>query len=152
MLEDLHFAHFLILRNGGYETLETGVAVVHIVLQTEQVLLVHPAPGDVDAVLRQRVHGGRMTTSTAARRERVGGVLGVDGTNSLHLLVSGGKKKKAKQTVLGYARFCTDQKPEEVNTSRGQFLRHDGSEWKRCIEVWFIYRGERSGGRRHAAG
>lgn len=70
VLEDLHFADFLILRNGGHQALEAGVAVVHVVLQAEQVLLVRPAaPGDVDAVFRQGVHGGRMarSASVAAR-------------------------------------------------------------------------------------
>lgn len=77
MLEDLHFADFLILRNGGHEALESGVAVVHVVLQAEQVLLLHPAPGDVDTLLRQIV---QVELAAAG-----GGVLWVDWSHSLHL-------------------------------------------------------------------
>lgn len=77
MLEDLHFADFLILRNGRNQALQAAVAVVHVVLQAEQVLLFHPAPGDVEAVLRQILQG-----ELAAAR---GGVLEVDRSNSLHL-------------------------------------------------------------------
>lgn len=57
MLENLHFADFLILRNGGHQPLEPAVAVVHVVLQAEEVLLLHPAPGDVVALLGQTVQG-----------------------------------------------------------------------------------------------
>lgn len=77
MLEDLHFADFLILRNGGHQALQPAVAVVHVVLQAEQVLLIHPAPGDVEALLRQIVQGELVAAG--------GGVLGVDWSNSLHL-------------------------------------------------------------------
>lgn len=77
MLEDLHFADFLILWNGGHQALQSAVAVVHVVLQAEHVLLFHPAPGDVEALLRQIVHGELATAG--------GGVLGVDRSNSLHL-------------------------------------------------------------------
>lgn len=77
MLEDLHFADFLILRNGGHQALQPAVAVVHVVLQAEQVLLFHPAPGDVEALLRQTVQGELVAAG--------GGVLGVDWSNSLHL-------------------------------------------------------------------
>lgn len=77
MLEDLHFADFLILRNGGDQALESAVAVVHVVLQAEQLLLFHPAPGDVEALLRQIVQGELAAGG--------GGVLGADWSNSLHL-------------------------------------------------------------------
>lgn len=77
MLEDLHFADFLILRNGGHQALQSAVAVVHVVLQAEQVLLFHPAPGDVEALLRQIVQGELAAAG--------GGVLGADWSNSLHL-------------------------------------------------------------------
>lgn len=52
MLQDLHFADLLILRNGRHQALQSAVAVVHVVLQTKQVLFFHPAPGDVEALLR----------------------------------------------------------------------------------------------------
>lgn len=77
MLEDLHFADFLILRNGGHQALQPGVAVVHVVLQAEQVLLLHPAPGDVEALLRQIVQGELAAAG--------GGVLGADWSYSFHL-------------------------------------------------------------------
>lgn len=77
MLENLHFADFLILRNGGHQALQPAVAVVHVVLQAEQVLLFHPAPGDVEALLRQIVKGKLVAAG--------GGVLGADWSNSLHL-------------------------------------------------------------------
>lgn len=78
MLEDLHFADFLILRNGGHQALQPAVAVVHVVLQAEQILLLHPAPGDVEALLRQTVQGELLAAAG-------GGVLRVDWSNSLHL-------------------------------------------------------------------
>lgn len=77
MLEDLHFADFLILRNGGHQALQSAVAVVHVVLQAEQILLFHPAPGDVETLLRQTVKGELAAGG--------GGVLGADWRNSLHL-------------------------------------------------------------------
>lgn len=83
VLEDLHLADFLILGNGGHEALEAAVAVVHVVLQTEQVLLLHPAPGDVDALLRQIVQGGLAAAG--------GGVLGVDRSKSLHVRSATGR-------------------------------------------------------------
>ncbi len=60
MLEDLHFTDFLILRNSGHQALESAVAVVHVVLQTEKILLFHFA----SAALRQITQG----ELTAARR------------------------------------------------------------------------------------
>lgn len=80
MLEDLHFTHFLILWNGRHQALQAAVAVVHVVLQAEQVLLFHPASGDIQALLRQIVQG-----ELAAAAGGGGGVLGVDWSNSLHL-------------------------------------------------------------------
>lgn len=77
MLEDLHFADFLILRNGGHQALQPAVTVVHVVLQAEQVLFFHPAPGDVETLLRQTVQGELAAAG--------GGVLGLDWSNSLHL-------------------------------------------------------------------
>ena len=77
MLEDFHFSDFLILRDGGHQALQSAVAVVHVVLQAEQVLLLHPAPGDVQALLRQIVQGELAAGG--------GGVLGADWSNSLHL-------------------------------------------------------------------
>lgn len=77
MLEDFHFADFLILRYGRNQALESAVAVVHVVLQAEQVLLLHPAPADVQALLRQIVQGELAVAG--------GGVLGADWSNSLHL-------------------------------------------------------------------
>lgn len=76
MLEDLHFADFFILRNGWHQALQPAVAVVHVVLQAEQVLLFHPAPGDVEALLRQIVQGELAVAG--------GGVLGADWSNSFH--------------------------------------------------------------------
>lgn len=55
MLEDLHFTDFLILGYSGHEALESAVAVVHVVLQTEVILLIHFAL----AALRQITHGER---------------------------------------------------------------------------------------------
>lgn len=76
MLENLHFADFLILRNGGHQALQAAVAVVHVVLQAEQVLLLHPAPGEAQALLRQAVQG---------QLGAGGGVLRADWSHSLHL-------------------------------------------------------------------
>jgi len=76
MLEDFHFADFLILRYRGHQALQAAVAVVHVVLQAEQLLFFHLAPADVEAVLRQIM-----------QREivAVGGILlGADWSNSLH--------------------------------------------------------------------
>lgn len=77
MLENLHFAHFLILRNGGHQPLQPAVAVVHVVLQAEEILLFHPAPGNVVALLGQTVQGELAAAG--------GGVLGADWSNSFHL-------------------------------------------------------------------
>jgi len=85
VLEDLHFADFLILRNGGHQALQSAVAVVHVVLQAEQVLLLHPAAGDVQALLRQIVQRERAAAAATAAAAAGGGVLGVDRSNSLHL-------------------------------------------------------------------
>lgn len=63
MLEDLHFSDFLILRNSGHQALESAVAVVHVVLQTEKILLFHFA----SAALRQITQG----ELSAARRNLV---------------------------------------------------------------------------------
>lgn len=84
MLEDLHFAHFLILWDGGHQALQPAVAVVHVVLQAEQVLLFHPAPGDVQALLGQIVKG---ELAAAGGGGGGGGVLGLEDRrrNSLHL-------------------------------------------------------------------
>lgn len=70
MLEDFHFADFLILRDGGHQALQSAVAVIHVVLQAEQVLLLHPAPGDVQALLWQIVQRELAAAG--------GGVLGAD--------------------------------------------------------------------------
>lgn len=99
MLEDFHFADFLILRDCGHQALQSAVAVVHVVLQAEQVLLLHPAPGDVQALLRQIVQRERAAAGGG------GGVLGADWRNSLHLRSStahGDATGEKKPKILGY--------------------------------------------------
>lgn len=76
MLQDLHFADFLILWNCGHEALQPAVAVIHVVLQAEQVLLLYPAPRDAQALLRQTLQRELAAAG--------GGVLGGDWSNSLH--------------------------------------------------------------------
>lgn len=90
VLEDLHSADFLILRNGGHQALEPRVAVVHVVLQAKQVLLLHPAPGDVEALLGQIVQRGLAAAgggggAAVGGGGGGGGVLGPDRSYSFHL-------------------------------------------------------------------
>lgn len=46
MLQDLHLADALVLRDAGHELLQLGVAVVHVVQQAEGVVHGGLAPGD----------------------------------------------------------------------------------------------------------
>lgn len=78
MLKDFHFADFLILRYGGHQLFQATVAVVHVVLQAEEVFFFHFAPGDVHAVLRQ----ASQSELTAARRF----FLWADWSNSFHFI------------------------------------------------------------------
>lgn len=91
MLENLHFADFLILRNGGHQPLEPAVAVVHVVLQAEEILLFHPAPGNVVALLGQAVQGELAAAG--------GGVLGADWSNSFHLREPAAQEKKKRKEI-----------------------------------------------------
>lgn len=86
MLEDLHLADFLVLRYRGHQALQAAVAVVHVVLQAEQVLLLFHlivvAPADVEAVLRQIVQREIVAVAVG------GGILlgAADRSNSLHFI------------------------------------------------------------------
>lgn len=89
MLENFHFADFLILRNGGHQPLQPAVAVVHVVLQAEEILLFHPAPGNVVALLGQAVQGELAAAG--------GGVLGADWSHSFHLREPAAQRKERKK-------------------------------------------------------
>jgi len=97
VLEDLHFADFLILRYRGHEALQAAVAVVHVAVRhaVVQVLLLHPAACDVEAVVRQTVQreiaaaavsvAAAAAAAAAAVVTRGAGVLlRADGSNRLH--------------------------------------------------------------------
>lgn len=54
MLQDLHFAHVLVLRDAGHQLLQLGVAVVHVVQQAQRIVrwALAAAPRHSEALLR----------------------------------------------------------------------------------------------------
>lgn len=65
MLQDLHFADFLVGRDGGHEPPQAAVAVVHIALQAQR-RLVGRSLGCLAARCRGGGGGGRRATQAVA--------------------------------------------------------------------------------------
>lgn len=53
MLQYLNFTNVLVLREAGHEFFQLGVAVVHIVQQTQRIIHRAFAPGDAEGMFRR---------------------------------------------------------------------------------------------------